>query len=176
MWYPTLSEVIRIYERVSPEQDGRIRDKQALNRMIMAPQHAEEDTPTKDNLAGKTSAMVIAAVEAEPFTRRTEQAGFAVGSHFLDRNGATLQASMNFQYLEGAIGGRATLNARLTKTPFQYLEGAIGGLKKVLTAQSSSDFQYLEGAIGGGLRGVALLQREDLSIPRRCDWRGPSRQ
>lgn len=95
MWYPSLSDVIRIYERVSPKQDGRVRDERALDRMIMAPQHAAEDHPTKANLAGKTSAMIIAAVEAEPFTRRTEEAALAVGAQFLDRNGATLQASLN---------------------------------------------------------------------------------
>ena len=77
----------------------------------------------------------------------------------------------DFQYLEGAIGGRSRHRNAAPESNFQYLEGAIGGAFVGDPTVANGDFQYLEGAIGGARRSDQPHPDQPLSIPRRCDWR-----
>lgn len=97
MWYPTLQEVLDVYERVASYEghEAKVRDRNALDRAIVAPQHAGGDKPTTDNLARKAAALMTSIIENRLFEPCTQRTAFALTSVFLDRNGVTFQASID---------------------------------------------------------------------------------
>lgn len=112
MWYPTLSDVLEVYERIASYEgrEAEVRDRSALDRAIIAPQRAGGDDPTTENLAKKAAALMIEIIRPRLFKPCTQRTGFALTSVFLDRNGATFQASLDgmgelfYQISDGSMG------------------------------------------------------------------------
>ena len=97
MWYPLLQDVVDIYERVASYEghQASVRDRKALDRLIVAPQHAGGDEATTENLARKAAALIISVIENRLFEPCTQRTAFALTTVFLDRNGVTFQASID---------------------------------------------------------------------------------
>lgn len=112
MWYPTLSEVLAVYERVASYEGHKaeVRDRSALDRAIVAPQRVGGDEPTTETLAKKAAALMIEIIRPRLFEPCTQRTAFALTSVFLDRNGATFQASLDgmgelfYQISDGTMG------------------------------------------------------------------------
>lgn len=111
MWYPTLHDVIDIYDQVASYEghEADVRDRDALDRLIVAPQHAGKDEPTPQNLARKAAALMKSAIENRLFKPCTQRTAFTLTSVFLDRNGATFRASIHgmgelfYQITDGSL-------------------------------------------------------------------------
>ena len=97
MWYPLLQDVVDIYERVASYEghQASVEDREALDRLIVAPQHAGGDEATTENLARKAAALITLVIENRLFEPCTQRTAFALTTVFLDRNGVTFQASID---------------------------------------------------------------------------------
>lgn len=97
MWYPTVQDVLDVYERVASFEGHtpEVRDRNALDRAIVAPQHEGGNRPTTENLSRKAAALMISIIEDRLFEPCTQRTAFALTSVFLDRNGMTFQASLD---------------------------------------------------------------------------------
>lgn len=112
MWYPKLQDVLEVYERIA-SYEGRkveVRDRNALDRAIVAPQHAGGNEATTENLARKAAALMISIIENRLFEPCTQRTAFALTSIFLDRNGVYFRASVDgmgelfYQISDGSLG------------------------------------------------------------------------
>ena len=112
MWYPTVQDVLDVYERVASfeGQKADVRDRNALDRAIVAPQHAGGDKGTVENIARKAAAMMVSIIENRLFRPCTQRTAFALTHVFLDRNGYSFQASLDgmgelfYQISDGTLG------------------------------------------------------------------------
>lgn len=87
MWYPTLSDVLTVYERIA-SYEGRkaaVRDRSALYQAIIAPQRAGGDDPAIEDLSTKAAAFMIEIIRPRLFEPCTQRTAFALTSVFLDR-------------------------------------------------------------------------------------------
>lgn len=127
MWYPTLSDVIDIYERIATYQghDATISDSAALDRIIVAPQRHGTDRATAESLSRKAAAMYVTAVQNQVFESATARTAYVLVSEFLDRNGAQFEASvaemmeLSSSVAEGAEGDKIAswIEERVTVRP-----------------------------------------------------------
>lgn len=112
MWYPTVQDVLDVYERVASYEGhpADVRNRNALDRAIVAPQHEGGDQATPETLAKKAAALMISVVENRLFEPCTQRTAFALTHVFLDRNGVTFQASIDgmgelfYQISDGTLG------------------------------------------------------------------------
>ena len=112
MWYPKLRDVLEVYERIAAYEgrEAEVRDRNALDRAIVAPQHAGEDDATTETLARKAAALMISIVQNRLFEPCTQRTAFALTSVFLDRNGVNFRASVDgmgevfYQISDGTLG------------------------------------------------------------------------
>jgi len=112
MWYPKLQDVLQVYERIASYEgkEAKVRDRNALDRAIVAPQHAGGNEATTENLARKAAALMISIIENRLFEPCTQRTAFALTSIFLDRNGVYFRASVDgmgelfYQISDGSLG------------------------------------------------------------------------
>lgn len=112
MWYPKLQDVLDVYERIASYEghSAEVRDRNALDRAIVAPQHAAGNEATTENLAKKAAALMISIIENRLFEPCTQRTAFALTSVFLDRNGVSFRASVDgmgelfYQISDGTLG------------------------------------------------------------------------
>lgn len=112
MWYPKVRDVLEVYERMASHEgrEAEVRDRNALDRAIVAPQHAGGQEATPENLARKAAALMISIIENRLFEPCTHRTAFALTSIFLDRNGVYFRASVDgmgelfYQISDGNLG------------------------------------------------------------------------
>lgn len=116
MWYPTLAHVLEIHERIASfsEEEGTVRDRSALDRLIVAPQREGGSKRTLSNLARKAASLIVLVVQERPFKSCNEQTAYALASAFLDRNGAAFNASLDqmgelFYQISDGTHGKASV-------------------------------------------------------------------
>lgn len=112
MWYPTLPDFLQIHEQVasSKGQNGGVRDRSVLEQAVVAPQRTGGENRTMEAISEKGAAILTTVIRDRPFENTNEQTGYAVLSVFLDRNGASFQASLSemgelfYQISDGSVG------------------------------------------------------------------------
>lgn len=148
MWYPTLSDVLDIYERVATHEGhaATISDPGGLDRVIVAPQRHGTGQVTAESLSEKAAAMYVMAVETEVFKPSTVRTAYVLVSEFLDRNGANFKASVNEMedqftpIAEGATGEEVTswikthLDMRPSHVRWRQILGALDRLARTIEA------------------------------------------
>ena len=97
MWYPTLSDVVDLHERVAYSRGHalEVADPEALDRVVVAPQWAGRDASSDRRLARKAAALFLTATRLRPFQESNVRTAFAVMLTFLHRNGTRLEVSFD---------------------------------------------------------------------------------
>lgn len=147
MWYLTLPDVLEVHERIASFQgcEARVQDRSALDRAIVAPQRVEGDDLSPEVLARKAAALMVPLVRDRPFQHCSEDTAFALVAVFLDRNGASFQATLDdmgelfYQIADGSMGtGRLAtwieqqLERRFSHEHLHRLLGSLDRLAKVI--------------------------------------------
>lgn len=96
MWYPTVSDVTDIHERVASAkaQPSAVRDEALFDQLVVAPQRPGPEAQTASALGTKAAAILQHAITEEVFESTNEHIAFALASVFLQRNGFVLKASL----------------------------------------------------------------------------------
>lgn len=96
MWYPTLNDVLEIYERIAGAYAPapKPRDEGAVDRLVMAPQWAGGEKRTIENIARKTAEILSCAVEDGTFQKKNVHVGYALAALFLEKNDFTLRTDL----------------------------------------------------------------------------------
>lgn len=143
MWYLTLPDVLEVHERIASFRGCKaaVCDRSALDHAIVAPQRVEEGKMSIDVLARKAAALMVRLVRDRPFEHCTEETAFALATVFLDRNGASLQATLDdvgelfYQIADGTMGEArlATWMERHLETQFshQHLHRILSSLDRL---------------------------------------------
>jgi prophage maintenance system killer protein len=96
MWYPTLGDVLEVYERVAGRHPSppESRDEAAVDRLVVAPQWAGNEEKTVGSMASKAAAILSCATEEDKFPERGAHVGYALAVTLLEKNGFDLQADL----------------------------------------------------------------------------------
>lgn len=95
MWYPTLPDVIFLYEEICgiQEVEARINEMPAVDEAILAPQRTAREERTQPVIARKMAAFLVPLVRGQPFANCNDRVAHSMAQRFVDRNGFTLQVS-----------------------------------------------------------------------------------
>ncbi len=99
MWYPSLPDLLQLYDRICSVRDlpARVAEMPVVDEAILAPQRAASDSEDRsaDVIAKKSTALLSPLVQRRPFENCNDRVAYAVAQRFTDRNGFVFGASLS---------------------------------------------------------------------------------
>jgi prophage maintenance system killer protein len=95
MWYPTLPDLVFLYEKVCAVQEveAQITEMSAVDEAILAPQRTATEERSQPVIARKMAAFIVPLVRGRPFANCNDRVSHSMAQRFADRNGFTLQVA-----------------------------------------------------------------------------------
>jgi len=102
MWYPSFPDVLHLHDRICAVQevDARVREMEAIDEAILAPQHAKpEGDAYEDRMPGpiarKCTALLVPLITRHPFENCNDRVAYSTAQRFTDRNGYVFGVSLS---------------------------------------------------------------------------------